>query len=214
MDKRASGTARAAHARPNDKRPPSGVPSRAGVRGGAARRRRLRRRAVAREVLAWVVTLAVAALLAVGVRTFVCEIVRVDGPSMEPTLQSGELLLVTKFDYALSSPARGDVVVCRFPNRDGTFVKRVIGLPGDTVRIVGGLTYINDGLLEENFVSFPATEDYGPVLIGDGQYLVMGDNRTISHDGRAADVGTLRADALVGRVRSVVYPLGGLRSIG
>ena len=213
----ASGAGRAPYGkRSGASRPGGRAPAQARKpgRSGAARRRRMRRRAIAREVCAWIVTLALAALIAVGVRTFVCEIVRVDGPSMEPTLTGGEMLLVTKFDYAFSTPARGDVVVCRFPNRDGTFVKRVIGLPGDKVQIVDGRTYIDDLLLEENFVSFPADEDYGPVLIGDGQYLVMGDNRAVSHDGRAADVGTLRADALVGRVRSVVYPLGSLRSIG
>lgn len=146
-------------------------------------------------------------------RAFVFEIVRVEGPSMEPTLTAGELLLVTKYDYRFAAPERGDVVVCRFPNREGTFIKRVIGLPGDSVMIRDGRTYVNDALLDESFVSYPAESDYGPVMIGDGQYLVMGDNRALSHDGRADDVGTLRDDYLIGHARSVLFPLGQARGI-
>ncbi len=148
-----------------------------------------------------------------GVRAYVFEIVRVEGPSMEPTLQSGEMLCVTKFDYIFSAPARGDVVVCRYPNRESTFIKRIVGLPGDTVMIKDGRTYVNDELVDESFVSYPAESDYGPVLIGNGQYLVMGDNRAVSHDSRADDVGTLKADYIIGHARSVVYPLSDIHGI-
>ena len=181
--------------------------------GRAAKRRRARKRAVRREVWQWLLTIALTAVLALGIRTFVFELVRVEGPSMEPTLQSGDMLLVTKFDYIFTSPQRGDVVVCRYPNRDGTFIKRIVGLPGDTVMIKSGRTYVNDELLEESFVSYPADTDYGPVLVGDGQYLVMGDNRAVSHDSRADDVGTLRLDYIIGRARSVVYPLNQTRAL-
>lgn len=182
-------------------------------KSSAARRRRMKKRAVRREVATWILTLALAAILALGIRAYVFEIVRVEGPSMEPTLQSGQMLLVTKFDYMFASPARGDVIVCKYPNRMGTFVKRVAGLPGDTVMIKDGRTYVNDAIVDESYVSYPASEDYGPVLIGDGQYFVMGDNRAISHDSRADDVGTLRADYIVGRARGVVYPLNDMREI-
>ena len=188
-------------------------PKRTSAAGRAAKRRRARKRAVRREVWQWLLTIALTAVLALGIRTFVFELVRVEGPSMEPTLQSGDMLLVTKFDYILSSPQRGDVVVCRYPNRDGTFIKRIVGLPGDTVMIKSGRTYVNDELLEESFVSYPADTDYGPVLVGDGQYLVMGDNRAVSHDSRADDVGTLRLDYIIGRARSVVYPLNQTRTL-
>ena len=188
-------------------------PKRTSTAGRAAKRRRARKRAVRREVWQWLLTIALTAVLALGIRTFVFELVRVEGPSMEPTLQSGDMLLVTKFDYILSSPQRGDVVVCRYPNRDGTFIKRIVGLPGDTVMIKSGRTYVNDELLEESFVSYPADTDYGPVLVGDGQYLVMGDNRAVSHDSRADDVGTLRLDYIIGRARSVVYPLNQTRAL-
>ena len=180
-------------------------------------RRRARRsthsRRVWREIGSWVVTLALAALVGFVVRGFVFELVRVEGPSMSPTLASGEVLLVTRFDYLTAEPARGDVVVCRYPNRDGTFIKRVIALPGDEFEIRDGCTYVNGAQIAESYVEFAATEDYGPVLIGDGQYMLLGDNRAISHDSRASDVGTLRADDMVGRVRWVVYPFDAVREV-
>ena len=123
------------------------------AKSSTARRRRARKRAVRREIASWILTLALAAVLALGVRAYVFEIVRVEGPSMEPTLQSGEMLCVTKFDYIFSAPARGDVVVCRYPNRESTFIKRIVGLPGDTVMIKDGRTYVNDELVDESFVS-------------------------------------------------------------
>ena len=105
------------------------------------------------------------------------------------------------------------MVVCRYPNRESTFIKRIVGLPGDTVMIKDGRTYVNDELVDESFVSYPAESDYGPVLIGNGQYLVMGDNRAVSHDSRADDVGTLKADYIIGHARSVVYPLSDIHGI-
>ncbi len=174
------------------------------------RRRHARAR---RELAAWVVTLALAALVGLGVRGFVFELVRVEGPSMSPTILSGEVLLVTRFDYLVDGPARGDVVVCRYPNREGTFIKRVVALPGDAFEIRDGCTYVNGALLDEDYVEYAATEDYGPVLIGDGQYMLLGDNRAVSHDSRAGDVGTLRADDIVGRARWVVYPFDALRAV-
>lgn len=191
----------------------SSQPKRTSAGGRAAKRRRARKRAVRREMWLWLLTIALTAVLALGVRTFVFELVRVEGSSMGPTLQSGDILLVTKFDYIFTSPQRGDVVVCRYPNRDGTFVKRIVGLPGDTIMIRSGRAYVNDELLEESFVSYLADTDYGPVLVGDGQYLVMGDNRAVSHDSRADDVGTLRLDCIIGLARSVIYPLNQIRTL-
>lgn len=211
MDKRSAAAKRAPHAGGAQTAPRTDRQARA---KSAARRRKQRRRAVRRELLLWAATLAVTVLVALVIRTFVFEIVRVEGPSMEPTLTSGELLLVTKLDCLIGEPARGDVVVCRYPNREGTFIKRVIGMPGDTVVITDGRTYVNDRMLDESFVSYPAAADYGPVLVGSGQYMVMGDNRAISHDSRSDDVGTLSDDYIVGRVRSVIYPFGDARSVG
>lgn len=188
--------------------------SRSAVPRRKASTRRARTRAMWRGIFRWVVALSAAFLLALGIRNFVCEVVRVADSSMNPALASDELVFVTKYDYIFSGPKRGDVVVCRYPNREGTFIKRVVGLPGDTLLMRNGNTYINDVLLNEDYVSYPAPEDYGPLLVGDGRYIVMGDNRPMSHDSRAADVGALRAFDILGRARRVLYPFGSARTIG
>ena len=122
------------------------------------------------------------------------------------------MLCVTKFDYIFSAPARGDVVVCRYPNRKALYQAHS-GSAGRYCHDKDGRTYVNDELVDESFVSYPAESDYGPVLIGNGQYLVMGDNRAVSHDSRADDVGTLKADYIIGHARSVVYPLSDIHGI-
>ena len=131
--------------------------------------------------------------------------VRVAGSSMADTLSGGDLALVTRFDYLLCAPQRGDVVECRFPGRDGTYLKRVIGLPGETVAIIGGRTYIDSVPLSEPYATGPS-EDYRREL-GADEYLVLGDNRSESYDSRAEDMGTLHRKDFLGRVRCALWPL-------
>jgi signal peptidase I len=154
--------------------------------------------------------LAVLALvLAVGlsVRRSVAGAVRVAGSSMRPTLQDGDVALVTRFDYAVgNTPRRGDVVECRFPGRGDTYVKRVIGLPGEEIGFFGGALTVNGQVVREDYVSSP-TGDYA-VSLGEDEYLVLGDNRAESYDSRMADMGPLGADAFIGRVRCVIWPPG------
>ena len=150
--------------------------------------------------------LALAAALALCLRHWVCITVRVAGASMQDTLKAGDVALVTRFDYRAGGPGRGDVVQCVFPGRSGTYIKRVIGLPGETVGFSGGALTVNGQPVEEPYVS-TFTEDYG-VRLDDGEYLVLGDNRADSYDGRMADMGLLNADAFLGRVRFILWPLG------
>ena len=92
-----------------------------------------------REILEWVVTLAAAVAIALVIRTFIFEPVRVDGHSMDNTLANGEVMFVTKPEYLFGDPERFDVVICHYPGRGSTnFVKRVVGLPGDVVQVSGG----------------------------------------------------------------------------
>lgn len=158
-----------------------------------------------RRALRALAAVAVVAALALGVRQWVAGTVRVAGTSMQDTLYSGDVALVTRFDYLNGkAPARGDVVQCRFPGRADTYVKRVVGLPGDDIAFVGGVLSVNGQTVPEPYVSSP-TEDYA-VSLGEGEYLVLGDNRAGSYDGRMADMGTLGADAFLGRVRCVIWP--------
>lgn len=151
---------------------------------------------------------AICAALALGlcVRRLGFTAVRVVGASMRDTLRGGDLALVTRFDYLGGrAPRRGDVVQCRFEGRSDTYIKRVIGLPGDAIAFSGGWLSVNGAQAEEPYVSSP-TEDF-EVSLGEDEFLVLGDNRAESYDSRMAEMGPVGADALLGRVRWVLWPL-------
>ena len=173
------------------------------------RRRKRTSRLTRRNPLRGVIWIAVFALICVLLRLFVFHLVRIQGSSMEDTLCSGEIALVTSFDYRFGAkPARGDVVECRFPGRVDTYVKRVIGLPGETVELREGKTYIDGAAISEPYV-FSIAEDYS-VSLGENEYLVLGDNRCESYDSRAEDMGPVGKEDILGRVRLCVWPLHGV----
>lgn len=155
------------------------------------------------RLMALLILFALACLLA---HRFLAHTVRIEGTSMSDTLRSGEIALVTRFDYhGARVPERGEIVECSFPGRDGVYIKRVIGLPGDRVEIRDSRTWINGEALSEPYASGPA-EDYSAAL-GADEYLVMGDNRAESYDGRAEDMGFIHRENFLGRVRLVLWPL-------
>ena len=127
----------------------------------------------------------------------------VKGRSMLDSLRDGEVLFALR-RRAGREIRRFDVVLCRYPNRKELFVKRVIGLPGDEVIYQDGHGYINGTALSEPYATGPF-EDYSAVL-GEDEYLVLGDNRGESYDSRAEDMGFLSADCFLGRVRCVLWP--------
>ncbi|MBQ8554989.1 MAG: signal peptidase I [Clostridia bacterium] len=170
-----------------------------------------------RELLEWVAALAAAVLITFVIRTFIFEPVRVDGDSMYPTLHHGEIMYVSKTSYGTSNifgkyvtlggnPERFDVVVCRYPDRGSTnFVKRVVGLPGDTIEIKGGYLYVNGELIPEKFLHERMNYDYGPYTVPEGNYFLMGDNRNNSNDSRSSRVGPVPRDMIVGHVEAVIW---------
>ena len=173
------------------------------------RRRKRTSRLTRRNPLRGVIWIAVFALICILLRLFVFHLVRIQGGSMEDTLCSGEIALVTSFDYRFGAkPARGDIVECRFPGRVDTYVKRVIGLPGETVELREGMTYIDGAAVSEPYV-FSIAEDYS-ISLGEDEYLVLGDNRCESYDSRAADMGPIGKEDILGRVRLCVWPLHGV----
>lgn len=125
---------------------------------------------------------------------------------MADSLRGGEIAFVTRFDYLFGrAPKRGDVVECSFPGRGGVYVKRVIGLPGERVEIRDGRTWIDGEPLSEPYATGPS-EDYSAAL-GPDEYLVLGDNRAESYDSRAPEMGFIRGENMLGRVRFVLWPL-------
>jgi len=185
------------------------------------------------ELLDWLIHIAIALVLVVIIRSFFFQIIRVDGDSMNDTLVHNERLFVTVLDVKLSGADRGDIVICKYPGRGNTnFVKRIVAAPGDQVYRENGITHViytgEDGetvdetLDGEKYTIYHVTEapqDYGPYTLGEDEYFAVGDNRYNSHDSRnwmdAAgdnDVGPITGDMLVGRVRTVIWPLSAIRS--
>ncbi len=139
------------------------------------------------EFWAWVKTLASAAVYATLIVTFGFQVARVEGLSMAPTLGDQDRLIVNKLVYRLSAPRRSDIVMLYYPlNPDKSFVKRVIAEEGDQVRIVDGRVYVNDVPLPDDYVpaEYRSHEDWGPQVIPEGYYFVMGDHRNNSSDSR------------------------------
>ena len=163
------------------------------------------------EVIEWILTLGAALVIALLVRQFIFEPVRVDGHSMDDTLANGEVMFVTKFDYLFGEPERGQVVICHYPNSRENYIKRLIGLPGDTIEISGGVTYLNGEALKEDFIDNPTSRDFGPITLGEGEYFVMGDNRANSNDSRM--VGPLSKSQIVGHVRFLFFPFNRIQTV-
>lgn len=164
-----------------------------------------------REILSWVAVFAAAILVAALIQLFVLEPLRVDGPSMTKTLIHNEFILVSKADYWQQDPQRLDVVICRYPGREDTYVKRVVGIPGDTVEVKKDVVLVNGTALTEDYITYPADYNFGPVTLKADEYFVLGDNRIHSTDSHI--IGPIKRDAILGRVRLVIYPLDKIRPI-
>jgi signal peptidase I len=183
-------------------------------------KKEVKKKSVRKEILSWVLTLAAAVAIALLVRTFLFEPIRVDGESMTDTLQNGELMFVTKPEYILGSPSRQDVIICRYPNRKEYFVKRLVALPGDTVEIKydkdsgTNTVYVNGKAVDEPYLT-PSRNDkdnsMSPLTLKNDEYFVLGDNRDNSNDSRY--VGALHRSQIVGHVRFVFFPFSDAHSI-
>lgn len=161
-----------------------------------------------RNILSLGVTVIIALILAFFLRSFVFVLATVDGPSMEPTLQNNEKILVTRYSYYFQDIERGDVIVCRFDNENypDYYVKRVIALGGETVKVQNGVVYVNDTPLEENYIKEPPRYDMEEVLVPAGYVFVMGDNRNNSTDSRKSYIGPIAQKLVVGKARCILFP--------
>lgn len=173
-----------------------------------------RKKSFGREVWEWIKAIAIAVVAYFLITTFVFQGVRVEGFSMADTLDDQERMFVTKYQYLFGTPERFDVVICRYPDRGNTnFVKRVVGIPGDTLSVQGGVLYVNGEAVQEAYVSYPPIDDMAEVTVPDGYYFVMGDNRASSNDSRNPTVGMLAENQITGKVQAVFWPLSEIRRI-
>jgi signal peptidase I len=163
---------------------------------------------IAAESIAAVQTLFSAAVYATLIVTFGFQVARVDGLSMAPTLEDHDRLIVNKLVYELGEPRPGDIVMLYYPvNPEKMFVKRVIAKEGDSVRIVDGHVYVNDLPLHDDYVpeDFRSHDDWGPTIVQQGYYFVMGDNRNNSSDSRSW--GPVPKKYIVGKVKVRWWPI-------
>jgi len=168
----------------------------------------------ASEIKDWIVSIVVAVALAMFIRTFIVELYVVDGPSMRPTLESEERLVVNKFIYRFRPPEKGEVLVFQYPrdpSRD--FIKRVIATPGDTIEIREGRVLVNDQLLTEDYILEKTRSEYPKSTVPEGRVFVMGDNRNNSEDSRFADVGFVPYDLIKGKALLVFWPISQYKTL-
>jgi signal peptidase I len=169
------------------------------------------------EFIAWFKTLASAAVYATLIVTFGFQVARVEGQSMAPTLEDQDRLIVNKLAYRMGEPRRGDIVMLYYPvNPDKSFVKRVIAEEGDEVRIVDGRVFVKmpsgyEVQLPDDFVppEYRSHEDFGPELVKDGYYFVMGDHRNNSSDSR--HWGQVPKKYIIGKVQLRWWPIPNAR---
>ena len=166
------------------------------------------------EIKDWIVSIVVAVALAMFIRTFIVELYVVDGPSMRPTLESEERLVVNKFVYRFRVPEKGEVLVFQYPrdpSRD--FIKRVIATPGDTIEIHEGRVLVNDQLLTEDYILEKTRSEFPKMTVPEGRIFVMGDNRNNSEDSRFADVGFVPYDLIKGKAVLVFWPISAYKTL-
>jgi signal peptidase I len=162
------------------------------------------------ELFSWIKLIFFALLLAFLLRSFVFRPVYVEGTSMNDTLVQGDMLILNKYEYYFTEPERNDIVVIDSNiNLEKSLIKRIIGLPGETVSLRGGKVYIDGVLLDEPEISKVTNPGNlgNEITLGADEYFVMGDNRTASYDSRFELVGKIKRGKILGVVTFRWWPL-------
>lgn len=178
-------------------------------------------------ILKWIVDITMVVCLSFILATYMLGKTTVVGHSMEPTLENDDSLLVDKVSYCFRQPERYDVIVFEpaIANVSKYYVKRIVGLPGETIQIIDGVVYINGEPLENDVIySFGLKDEAGkpvepekiynaglaekPIILGYDEYFVLGDNRNNSEDSRFSNVGNVKYSAIIGRIWAVSSPFG------
>ena len=155
------------------------------------------------EVISWIKTIPLAAVLAGAVNSFLIVNAEVPTGSMENTIMTGDRILALRTSYWFDEPEAGDIAVFRYPD-DPTgktlYVKRIIGTEGDVVEVEDGEVYVNGEMLTEDYIAETTVGDFGPYLVPEDSYFMMGDNRNHSLDSRYWDNKFVHEDEILGKV--------------
>ena len=172
----------------------------------------------AAELWDWTRTLSIALTVVLLLHFFVFNLSTVEGQSMEPTLYEGGWLFVNKFSYLIGDPDRGEVVILKDPTdrleKKEYLVKRVVGVPGDTIEIREGLLYRNGELIVESYTDTVIDDlDFGPYKVDEGMYFVMGDNRHARASLDSRSFGAVSQDLIRGRADFILWPIAKLNAL-
>lgn len=168
-------------------------------------------KSIMKELFGWIIYILIVVGLTYLILTYVGQRTRVSGHSMETTLSSGDNLIVDKLSYRFKEPKRFDIIVFPYKYEENTYyIKRIIGLPGETVQVIDGYAYIDGELLETDIYGAEEMEDPGiaskSLTLKEGEYFVLGDNRNHSQDSRDPSVGILTREDLLGKAWIRIYP--------
>lgn len=165
-----------------------------------------------KELLGWIRDILIAVAIAAVILAFFKPII-IQQQSMEPNFYSGDYVITSRQAYNIfGDPQRGDIIVFKSDlytdeGEAKNLIKRIIGLPGDTVEIIDGEVYLNGEMLNEEYIKEPGLSgEMEAVTVPEGELFVMGDNRRVSQDSRSGAVGTISQDTIVGKVVVRVYP--------
>lgn len=164
-----------------------------------------------KEIIDFIKSLVIATVAAMLIITFVFQTVSVDKTSMYPTLKPNDRLILEKVTYYFSKPSRGDIIVFKYPkDTREKFIKRVIGVPGDKIKIEDGTLYINDEKQDEKYIKEPMTGNFPETVVPEGTIFAMGDNRNNSMDSRDSSVGFISYKLVIGKAIFRLYPFSGI----
>ena len=168
---------------------------------------RKEKRSIQTEAWSWVKCILCGIVIALALDFLVIANARVPTGSMEDTIPVGARIIGLRHSYLFEEPQRGDIIIFKYPDDESVhYVKRVIGLPGETVIIADGNVYVDGTALEEPYLNTVTLGDYGPYTVPEGSYFVMGDNRNDSRDSRFWDNTYVAKDKIVAKVKLMYYP--------
>lgn len=164
-----------------------------------------------REIISTILYLLVVVALTFLFVRYVGQRTHVNGSSMNVTLEDGDNLIVDKISYRFKDPERFDIIVFPYQYKEDTYyIKRIIGLPGETVQVIDGMVYIDGELLDESYgkeVMNSAGVALNPIELGEDEYFVLGDNRNNSSDSRDPSVGNIQKEQIIGKAFLRIWPL-------
>ncbi len=160
------------------------------------------------ELMEWVQAIVIAFILSILIKTFLFEVILVDGYSMYPTLHEKDRIIASKLTYRISTPKRGDIVI--FKNPDDmrlNYIKRVIGVAGDRIEIRDGVVFVNGEPSEESYINEPPFDDFYEQIVPEDTIFVLGDNRNHSRDSRDPNVGFIPLENVLGKAKIRIWPV-------